>query len=352
MPFKAWSHSGSTAFIELSVQESTAQGEWLIALRDLEQVVGIDSNQDGKLTAGEIMQRHTTLTTYAQAQLAGFSPDGSQCSTTLEPGIVVKLDDVNYLRWSFAIGCPQQTPVATLRYTALFAQDPMHRLIVKWRRSTRANEQIAVLSPQQQTMRLRQKQGILQQTLALAGEGIVHILQGYDHLLFLLALLAPVVLAKPALSVALRRLLKIITAFTVGHSITLAMTTLAGWSPPSHIVETAIAATVIFAGINILWPLVRDNSWRLALGFGLIHGFGFASALRDLALEPSQLALSLLSFNLGVETGQLLVIALVIPLARIAIHKREVTYEMQLTGTLCTVAAGSIWLLQRLTGFS
>jgi hypothetical protein len=347
LPLQAWPHSGSTAFIEFSSQDNIARGEWLLALRDLERMVGIDANQDGKLTAGEITQRNREMTTYARTQLFAYTPDKEKCTTNLETGAAVILDDVIYWRWPFTIACPDKKIAAELHYTALFAEDASHRAITKWHVPTQKTAQVLIFSPQQQEMELRQTSTTTSQLLSLCGEGVLHILQGYDHLLFLLALLAPAILARPALAVALRHLLGVITAFTAGHSITLAIATLSGWSPPSRLVEIAIAVTVIVAGINIVLPLFRDSSWRIALLFGLVHGFGFASALRDLELAPSQLALSLLGFNLGVETGQLLVIALVMPLAGLLVKKFGAGYKTQLACAFSAVLAGSVWLVER-----
>jgi len=347
LPLKAWPHSGSTAFIEFSSTQDTAQGEWLVALRDLERVVGIDANQDSKLTAGEITQRSNDMTAYAQAQLFANTANGDICAATLRSGTAVMLDDVVYWRWPFAIACPDKKAIATLHYTALFSQDSTHRAIVKWHASAQAVAQVLIFSPQQQALELQPQLSTAQQVLSLCGEGVLHILQGYDHLLFLMALLAPVILTRSTLSIAVRHLLGIVTAFTLGHSMTLAIATLGGWSPPVRIVEIAIASTVIIAGINIVLPLFRNASWRIALLFGLIHGFGFASALRDLALAPSQLALSLLGFNVGVEAGQLMVIALAMPLAGLLVHKYGAGYKTQLACAFSTVMAGSLWLVQR-----
>ena len=137
--------------------------------------------------------------------------------------------------------------------------------------------------------------------------GVEHILTGYDHLLFLLVLLLR--------GGRLLSLLKIITAFTVAHSITLALAVLRVVTVPGRIVEPAIALSIIWVALeNLLRKDAPSQRWLISFFFGLVHGFGFASAIEPLALPPGRLALALLGFNLGVEAGQAFVVALLLPL--------------------------------------
>src|SRR5581483_1165372 len=170
--------------------------------------------------------------------------------------------------------------------------------------------------------------------------GVEHILTGYDHLLFLLAL---VLVGGP-----LQSLLGVVTAFTVAHSITLAIAALGLWTPPAAIVEPAIAGSIVYVGLENF--VVRDigRRWRLTFLFGLLHGFGFAGALREIELPARQLPLALASFNVGVETGQLAVLAVVLPVvtwlggrawfARRGVHAANAAIS----------AAGLWWLVTRI----
>jgi hydrogenase/urease accessory protein HupE len=136
--------------------------------------------------------------------------------------------------------------------------------------------------------------------------GVEHILTGYDHLLFLLAL---VLVGGP-----LRSILGVVTAFTLAHSVTLAIAASGVWVPRPTLVEPAIALSIAYVGIeNCVSPDMRRR-WRLTFLFGLVHGFGFAGALREVALSAVQIPLALASFNVGVEAGQLAVLAVVLPL--------------------------------------
>ncbi|HEY2367349.1 MAG TPA: HupE/UreJ family protein, partial [Polyangiaceae bacterium] len=145
----------------------------------------------------------------------------------------------------------------------------------------------------------------------LVALGVEHILTGWDHLLFLFGLLL--------LSPRLRSLGLTISAFTVAHSITLGLAAFGVWTPPSSIIEPAIALSIAWVGVENVRALVAKRAdgvaksrWRITFPFGLVHGFGFASALRELGMSRADVPKALLGFNLGVELGQL---AVVIPLA-------------------------------------
>jgi len=150
--------------------------------------------------------------------------------------------------------------------------------------------------------------------------GVEHIFTGYDHIAFLIALLL--------LGGRFRDLVAIVTSFTVAHSITLALSALGVLTPPVRWVEALIAASIVAVATENLWALRREEGsrarvdwalrhrWRITFVFGLVHGFGFASALRELHLPRSALVAGLVSFNVGVELGQVAIVALAFPLLR------------------------------------
>src|SRR5437867_3522899 len=172
--------------------------------------------------------------------------------------------------------------------------------------------------------------------------GVEHILTGYDHLLFLLAL---VLVGGP-----LRSVLGVVTAFTLAHSVTLAVAALGVWVPRPTLIEPAIALSIAYVGIeNCVRPDMRRR-WRLTFLFGLVHGFGFAGALREVALSAVQIPLALASFNVGVEAGQLAVLAVVLPLVswlggRVWFAGRGVQ-----VASIAISAIGLCWFVVRVTG--
>jgi hydrogenase/urease accessory protein HupE len=172
--------------------------------------------------------------------------------------------------------------------------------------------------------------------------GVVHILTGYDHLLFLAALL--VVVSR------WREVFQTITAFTVAHSITLALATTGVVHAPVRIVEALIAASIIYVGLENLVRSVSSSRWKLTFAFGLIHGLGFASALRDLGIGTSGAAvvLPLAAFNAGVEVGQTAVAAaFVLPFWKLS-SPRRAPVEFASVWSLVVVIAGTYWLIERI----
>jgi hypothetical protein len=153
--------------------------------------------------------------------------------------------------------------------------------------------------------------------------------------------------AAPTFSPVLREVVRVVTAFTLAHSITLALAVLNWVNPPSRVVESIIAASVIFAALNNIHPMLREQRWRMTFVFGLVHGFGFASALKDLGLDGANLATSLLGFNLGVELGQLALVSLFLPLAWAARRSQLYQRGVLIGGSGLIAMLASIWLVER-----
>ena len=154
-------------------------------------------------------------------------------------------------------------------------------------------------------------------------EGVWHIWIGYDHILFLLSLLLPAVLVRRDngwhavrnFRPACNSVLKIVTVFTLAHSITLWLAVMGYVTLPSRLVEATIALSIVITALNNLYPVLPFPGWAIAFVFGLVHGFGFANVLLDLGLSNATLAVALLGFNVGVELGQIAIVLVFLPLA-------------------------------------
>ena len=172
-------------------------------------------------------------------------------------------------------------------------------------------------------------------------EGIHHIFLGPDHILFIVGLLL--------LGGSIKQLLKIVTAFTIAHSITLALATLNIVNPPARIIEPCIALSIVFVGVHSLTSKgARDPRLLFAFCFGFIHGFGFANALREMDLPRYALGWSLFSFNVGVEIGQMCIVLTVSPLLGLLRRRSDlVAHRVVLVGSLCVIVAGAFWFVQR-----
>jgi hydrogenase/urease accessory protein HupE len=226
--------------------------------------------------------------------------------------------------------------------TNLFPYDPLHQTFVNIYEGGDLRQQVIFnASSPEHTYYLGTTEGAIAVMKTFIPSGIRHILIGPDHILFLVGLL---LLGGPWTA-----LLKIVTAFTVGHSITLSLAALDLVTPPPTIIEPAIALSIVFVGAD---NLVRGNgrdlrAWAAAT-FGLVHGFGFANVLREFGLPREALGWSLFSFNVGVEIGQLGIVLLVAS-ALAAIRRRSdaVGYRVAYAGSLVVIAAGTYWFVQR-----
>jgi hydrogenase/urease accessory protein HupE len=184
-------------------------------------------------------------------------------------------------------------------------------------------------------------QGTLAVLQTFVPSGVHHIMIGPDHICFLIGLLL--------LGGSWMTLLRIVTAFTIGHSITLSAAALSFVSPPASIIEPAIALSIVFVGAdNLVRGDGRDLRAWVALVFGLVHGFGFANVLREFGLPKEALGWSLLSFNVGVEVGQLAIVLVVASLLA-AIRKQSETLgaRVAMAGSVVVIAAGAYWFVQR-----
>ena len=308
-----FAHKPSDSFLNLERNADSWQLRWDIALRDLEFAIGLDIDQNRKLTRGEVNNQAHKIGAYALSRLQ-LTASGIVCDTSFDSFDVRKLDDGSYASLLVSANCPGSEAIE-LDYRLFFDLDPTHRGLV----NVHDNGQnfSHVLSHTDHLLILDRGDWSAWATLySFVREGVWHIWIGYDHILFLLTLLLPAVLflkngrwqSVNRLSDALVDTLKIVTAFTLAHSITLTLASLQILTLPSRFVESMIAFSVLVTAINNLLPIFRRSRWLVAFGFGLIHGFGFASVLQDLGLATNQLALSLLGFNLGVELGQLAIV--------------------------------------------
>ena len=349
----AHAHKPSDSYLALTVAEDKISGQWDIALRDLDFAIGLDADGNGEITWGEVRVKHAEIAAYALARLAVRS-DGAPCTIESGAQLIDDHTDGAYTVLPLTLRCPGAPAQLTIDYTLFADLDPQHRGLLNLQALglTRA----AVLGPQAQTQTFELKSvSRWSQFIDYGREGVWHIWIGFDHILFLLALLLPAVLIwrgarwQPVETFreAFMGVLKIVTAFTVAHSITLSLATLGFVSLPSRWVESAIAASVVLAALNNVWPVFHGRRWTVAFTFGLIHGFGFASVLADLGLPREALALALVGFNLGVEGGQLAIVAVFLPLAfalrRSTFYRRAV----MIGGSLLIATLAGIWLVER-----
>lgn len=349
----AQAHKPSDAYLSLTADNAAIDVRWDIALRDLDYAIGLDGDGDGVITWGETRARREAITAYARARL-DIAADGAACPLDVSELLIDRHSDGAYAVLTGAAACPARPVRLDLGYRLFSDIDPQHKGLL--RLVSGARTQTAIFSPEaaRQSFALAETP-LLKQFSAYFLSGVEHIWTGYDHILFLLSLLLPAAairvgrqwLPQASLRVAFLDVAKIVTAFTLAHSITLALATLQFVQPPSRLVESAIALSVIVAALNNVYPLIRDNRWAVAGCFGLLHGFGFASALIDLGLPRAAMALALVGFNIGVEAGQLAIVALFLPIAWRLRDGWIYRHAMIGGGSVAIAVVASVWFVER-----
>lgn len=360
-PGWALAHSSSNSYLSLEQRGSALVLRADINLRDVDLLFDLDRDRDGRVTWGETAERSSELQAWLSQGLRLRSSRGN-CSLAPTPLMASERADGFYLSAESTVSCAGgSTEGLTLRYQLIFERDNLHRGLI--RIQTDALQTSAVLSPDQPEVALVPGEagtaGTGSTFWRYISEGIWHIWIGLDHILFLLSLLLLAPLqrqrgwllhwpARDALRSSLMDVVAVVTAFTVAHSITLALALTRVVEPPRAIVETLVALSVVLAALNNLMGWFALERWRMAFVFGLIHGFGFATALIDLNLPGSQLAVALGGFNVGVELGQLAIVGAFFPLAwwlRMTGFYRAVVVA---GGSLIIAGIGTLWVLQRL----
>jgi hypothetical protein len=351
----ALAHKPSDSFLALRVEGAAVRGQWDIALRDLEFAFGLDADGNGEITWGELKAKRKELETYTLSRLRILANEKS-CTLVATDLLVDEHSDGAYAVLRFDADCGER-PAASLEiaYNLFFDLDPTHRGLLRFERGD-GPVQTGVLSPERPSAAFRAgERSHLRQFVEYLGEGVHHIWIGIDHVLFLLSLLLPSVLVprsrnwRPVerFGSAFWDVFKVVTSFTVAHSITLSCAALGVLQLPSRLVESAIALSVVLAALNNLWPVVGGRRWAVAFGFGLVHGFGFASVLADLGLPQGALLLSLVGFNLGVEAGQLAIVAAFLPLAY-ALRGTWLYRRLLFTGGSAAIALiAALWFTER-----
>jgi hypothetical protein len=356
----AHAHSASTAYLHVTAEaDETLSVNWRIALRDLDVLLDLDADGDGRLTWGEVAARAGAIRSLAADSLR-IERGNVTCSLNFEEPRYARDGDLSFAELNARTACAGGAGQSwSLSYRLFNGIDPTHRALVAL-----ANEvQPRLLAPGQMlTIAVTAASASTPPATfgAFVREGIGHILSGIDHLLFLIALMLPAVLERrdgvwrrrTDLRRAFAQVAWIATAFTLAHSITLAIAAFNVLRVAPRIIEPLVAVTVLAAALNNIRPIVTTRLALLAFCFGLIHGFAFAEVLAPLALPRAQLALALLGFNLGVESGQLLVVGATFTVLALAGRWRGYSRWVLQGGSLAVALLACAWIVERVFAFS
>jgi hydrogenase/urease accessory protein HupE len=345
----ATAHQVNTSYSALLVR-ADGTGRLMLSLDEADLLLvepAADANGDGDLQPEEMLSGRDA----AQAHLAErvrLSADGQQVD--LRPGhprVESDADGNLFLRMTFDVSVPPETVDLTYDLSRLLGPPLLdeHRNLLRVAIAGRP-EGIAVLSADEAVHEIRLREppvSLVRQVAHFVWLGMEHIWIGYDHILFLLALVV--------VGTRLGPLVKIVTAFTVAHSITLVLAALEWVALPSRVVESGIALSIAWVALENFWIKDLSRRWILTFCFGFVHGFGFANVLRDLGLPSQGLVASLLAFNVGVEIGQVAIVALIFPLilwlSRQSFHDRTVRIA---SGIILLFGVG--WLVERVFDLS
>jgi hypothetical protein len=352
-PQSAFAHAASTSFlaIQLPADDAPVDVRWDMSLQDIAWTVFIDADYDGSVTWKEIQDARPALTTAVLEQIS-VKRGGTPCALSVKDFALAIRNEQNFLSVAMRANCPQRGMVSV--GGALFMSgDASQRVLLS---ANREGQQLTgVMSAADPVWNEPAQPSAWASFFRFIGEGVWHVLIGYDHIAFVLLLLLPSVMrpvegkwqGAEGLRQVARDLVTIITAFTVAHSITLALAVTGTVKLPTQPIEVAIAASIAVAGGLNLMPKLSRLRLPLAFGFGFVHGFGFANALSEIDASGSSLLPLLAGFNIGVELAQLGIVSAVLPLIYAMRTTRWYANGVLPLGSCALGMAGLVWMLQR-----
>jgi hydrogenase/urease accessory protein HupE len=331
-PLAAWAHATTTGLAQITVDDDRIRYALSLALPELPAaaVATVEAASRGEREAAESLAQQVVRS-------VSFELGGEKC----RPGrvrILAPGPDASRARLEFELTCRKEHGTLTLREDwGNFFGD--HYQTLASIRSRQGNKEVA-LGDALREVSLNIEQPMATGWLDFVKLGVEHILTGYDHLLFLVALLAT--------ARSLWPVVKIVTAFTVAHSVTLSLASLGVVTIPSRIIEPLIAASIVWVALeNLIATDPNNRRWLLGFAFGLVHGFGFASALAELNLSGTAMARALVGFNVGVELGQVVFIAVFFPILLWLTREQRLTMAPRLA-SLAIAGLGGYWFIDRL----
>lgn len=357
---RAFAHASSTAYLEINdldrdtpgTGQSTYRGTWKVDLLDLNVAVPLDLNRDFKITWGEVQASRDQIANALRGAFHFSTPGSSRCEPALNRVSTRAVNGNAFAVLDWQASCAASNDaVARVNYDFLFERNSMHAAIL----STGPDRAPVVLTAKSRGAvippAITRAEGPPGTSLATVfqtfiKEGIWHIFIGHDHILFLLTMLLAAVRTSWRDSAV--EALKVITAFTAAHSVTLFLVATGVISLPARFVETAIAASIIIAALNNIFSFMPGRTWIIAASFGLIHGFGFASVLGGIDIDRANLVATVLAFNIGVEAGQIAIVAVALPVLVAAGHRKFFQPVILTGGSVLASLAGLFWMIDRM----
>lgn len=350
----AWAHEAGTSylFIDAPREDSVPTLRWELALHDILWSVQIDADYDERVTAAELAAARNQIAAAALSQLS-LGRGGVVCGLRLDDASLATRDSIDVLALRLTAQCPRS---GRLEVGGFLFMDGAAGQRVLLSMSRADSDFTGVISDASPVWSEPARSSLFAAFAHFVGEGVWHVLIGYDHVAFVLLLLLPSVLRSvrgrwqgaEGFGEVLRDIVTVVTAFTLSHSLTLALAATGVVRLPAQPVEIAIALSIAAAGVVNLVPGLARLRLPLAFGFGLVHGFGFANVLAGLDAQGGTLLPLLAGFNIGVELAQLGIVAMVLPPIYFARTRDWYARNVMPLGSCALGAAGVVWLVQRL----
>ena len=344
-PTVARAHMGSTKYVLVS---RTADGATVVADIDpIDVAWEIDLERPDERA---ILAQSAAVGRWLERAMRVTSNEGA-CRASSEPARFITRDERRFVSVSLTYECPSGATNVRLVDGAVFDSDPQHEAIVKL--TAHGRESANILRIGRQEMALGDHPSLVTTMGRFVLEGAIHLITGYDHVLFLLSLLlvAGQVAARDGFKRGIRDVGIVVTGFTIGHSVTLIAAALDVVVLPSQLVESVIALSIVIVAVWNLWkPDMRKGLPWVAMLFGLIHGFGFSSVLKELVLPTGDRVVALLSFNVGIELAQLLIVAIVLGPLAWAAKKTWYRRAVVQAGSLAIAVVATYWFVERALG--
>ena len=353
----ASAHKPSDSYLKIRASEPTLTIQWDISLKDLDFKIGLDTDQNGEITWGEVKGHRDAIEAHALSHLK-IMADGHPCQRRMTDLLISQHSDGAYAALMIETDTSSEVEQLDIEYSLFFDVDPTHRGLVLFSNDVATSTH--VLSPTDPSVEIKTSEANVFTTfLEFVREGVWHIWIGFDHILFLISLLLPAVFIRrqnewksvDTFWPACKAVLKIVTLFTIAHSITLWLAVMEYVKLPSGFVEATIAFSIIVTAVHNLYPVIKLPGWMIAFVFGLIHGFGFANVLVDLGLSSVTLAISLLGFNVGVELGQLAIVLVFMPIAFLLRDTQFYRKVIFWAGSIVIAVIAAIWFVERVGNF-
>jgi hydrogenase/urease accessory protein HupE len=330
-------HTTSISYADVRVTEQHLAYTLEVSPHDLAVLVGLAGPQDPLVPLETFVAVQSRL---ADAMRQGMvvENDGVACPATAFEFDAASYPEMLRLTTSYTWAAPLGRLAIT--FQLFFHLDPAHKHLGKVQYHDRIETFLLTVDRRQFTLDVLATgaQGVVVPAWHFLRLGVAHILTGYDHLLFLLALLLA--------GGRLRHLVKTVTAFTLAHSLTLILATLGVVELPARLVESVIALSIIYVAVENFFITQLNRRWMVTFAFGLVHGFGFYGVLRDLQLPQQALVLSLCAFNVGVEVGQVMIVTLCYP-ALVLLARQRWRWRAISALSLVIGALGLYWFVER-----